>query len=993
MRHGENGSAFAFGSMVREYRLDSGLTQRELAAKAGLSVAALRDFEQGRRHRPRRNSLTALANALGLDPDQAASLARTAALPRLPADQPVSPPRAKDGFGREVSADAPGSGHGLWLSALGPLEAWYDGAPLPLGPPARRAVLGLLLLDPGLLVRRDAIIDVLWGNALPRTAVGLVQAHVSRIRRLLEPGSRPEGGRRIIDSVGGAYRLSLSAGELDLLAFRELAAQAATARAAGDDAAAVELYRRAVSLCRREPLADVDVLSGHSGVTALRQELSDVLLRYAEVACAFGQHQSVLPRLQALADSEPLNELAHARLIIALAGSGQQAAAIGVYEDMRLRLDRELGIYPGSELSRAYMRVLRQDIQQGGREGAPVGSPVLAAVVHVVPRQLPAPPRGFTGRARELQVLTGLLAREARDPGDVVIAALTGMAGIGKTALAVHWAHAVAHRYPDGQLFVNLQGFSPAGAPVTPAEALCGLLTALGVPSARIPADTDGQAALYRSLLVGRRMLIVLDNARDAEQVRPLLPGSPGCLVLVTSRNWLTGLAAADGAQPVPLEVLSESESRDLLAANLGMSRAMAEPTAISELISLCGRLPLALCDVAARASARPGVPLVAFAASMRDMGMRLDALETREAATSVRMVFSWSRAKLGKAAARMFRLLAMHPGPDITVPAAASLAGVPDGQAYLALAELCDEHLLTEHAPGRYACHDLLRAYAAESAHTTDSAAERRAAVHRVLDYYLHTASLAADFLYPYHAEVTGFRPQLGVTLEKICGPRQAAEWFDSERHVLLAMVATAAEQGYAPHAWELPWVAGWYYQDEEYWLRLAAAQESALGVAISLGHLTGQAMAHQHLGWLRFLLGDVGSTALHLHAAAELARKLGDRRIGALTAICRAYLLQSQGRPVEAMMAATRALQLYQAVRDRKGEVRALYMIGWHLVQLGNHGRAADFSSAALQVYRESPLPAGGRSREMPLIFSQRIVVPHNPPFDSVQLLMGGS
>jgi tetratricopeptide (TPR) repeat protein len=630
------------------------------------------------------------------------------------------------------------------------------------------------------------------------------------------------------------------------------------------------------------------------------------------------------------------------------------------------------------------MRVLRQDIQQGRRKGAPANSSVLPAVVHVVPRQLPAPPRGFTGRTGELRVLSRLLERGTKDPGDVLIAALTGMAGIGKTALAVHWAHAVAGQYPDGQLFVNLQGFGPSGAPVAPAAALSGFLAALGVPSARIPADTHGRAALYRSLLAGRRMLIVLDNARNAEQVRPLLPGSPGCFVLVTSRNWLAGLAAAEGAQPVPLAVLTESESHDVLAANLGVSRTNGEPAAVSELISLCGGLPLALRNVAARVGARPGVPLAAFAASMRDVGMRLDALETREAATSVRMVFSWSRAKLGKAAARMFRLLAMHPGPDITVPAAASLAGVPDGQAHLALAELCDEHLLTEHVPGRYACHDLVRAYAAESAYDTDSAAERRAAVYRVLDYYLHTASLAADFLSPHHTDFTPSRPQLGVTLEKIGGPGHAAEWFDNERQVLLAVVVAAAEQGFTPHAWELPWVAGWYYQGEECWLRLAAAQQSALGVAVRLGDATGQAMAHQHLGWLRFLLGDADSAAGHLDAAAELARKTDDGRIGALTAICRAYVLQSQGRAVEAMIAATHALRLYQATGDRRGEVRALYMIGWHLVQLGDHEQAADFSSTALRVYRESGWPADARSREMPLIFTKRKLAPRYPSFD---------
>jgi DNA-binding SARP family transcriptional activator/DNA-binding XRE family transcriptional regulator len=955
MRHGESDPGYLFGSMVRKYRQESGLTQRELAAKAGLSVAALRDLEQGRRHRPRRNSLTALSSALDLDSDQAVGLARAAVLPRRLSDDVLPPPQVWDGSGAVRTVDA-GSGQGLWLTALGPLGAWQDGAPLSLGPPARRAVLGLLLLDPGVLVRRDTIVDVLWRDEPPRTAVGLVQAHVSRIRRLLRPEISSESGGGFIDSVGGSYRLSSSAEELDLLAFRELAARAAMMRAAGDDRTAVELYQRAVSLWRGEPLADVDLLSGHPGVTALRNELIDALLRYAEVACALGQHQSVLPRLKALANAEPLNEPVHARLIIALAGSGQQAAAIGAYEDVRLRLDRELGLYPGGELSEAYVRVLRQDIRQGNREGAAAGLPPLPATVHVVPRELPAPPRGFTGRASELQRLSELPERDPEDSINVPIAVLTGMAGIGKTGLAVHWAHAVADRYPDGQLFVNLKGFSPSGAPVTPAEALNGFLTALSIPPVRIPADTDGKAALYRSLLVGRRILIVLDNAREAEQVRPLLPGSPGCLVLVTSRNWLTGLAAAEGAQLIPLGVLTESESYDLLAANLGMSRATAEPTAVSELISLCGRLPLALCDVAARAIARPGLPLNALAVSMRDVRMRLDALETREEATSVRMVFSWSRAKLGKAAARMFRLLGLHPGPDITVPAAASLAGVKHGQAYLALAELCDEHLLTEHAPGRYACHDLLHAYAAEWARTTDSEGERRAAMYRVLDYYLYTASLAANFLCPYHTEVTRPRTQPGVTLEKIGGPEQAAEWFDNERPVLLALIDAATEGGYAPHAWELPWVAGWYYRDEALWQRLVAAQETALRVAVGVDDPVGQARARQHLGWLKFLLGDMVSAASHLDAAAELARKLGDGRIGALVGMIRAYLLQSQGHLMEAMIAATQALRLYHAAGDRIGEVRALYTIGGQLVELGDHRQAVDFSSRALRVYRES-------------------------------------
>jgi DNA-binding SARP family transcriptional activator/transcriptional regulator with XRE-family HTH domain len=805
MEHGDGNPSSRFGSLVRSYRREAGLTQRELAARAGLSVAALRDFEQSRRRRPRPHSLAALGSALGLDPDQTASLACAAALARRPPDAVPSPRPPQYDFGFTRTEHSSGRGAGLWLSALGPLEAWMDGTALSLGPPSRRAVLALLLMDPGVLVRRDTIVDVLWGDSPPRTAVGLVQAHVSRIRRLLDSHNRFGGGEGVIDSVRGAYRLSLSGTEVDLLVFRALAARAAAARAGGDDVTAVECYEHAVSLWRGEPLADVDVLCGHPGIAALRQELAGVLLRYAEVACALGQHDRVLPRLRALANAEPLNEPAHARLMIALAGSGQQAAAIGVYEEVRSRLDRELGLCPGGKLAEAYGRVLRQDIRAGNRGRTPARPPALPAATYVVPRQLPAAPRCFTGRGGELTVLSALMERDLREASGVVIAALTGMAGIGKTALAVYWAHRVAGRFPDGQLFVNLRGSGPSGRPVMPTDAVRGFLTALGVPPAQIPPGTDGQAALYRSLLADRRVLIVLDNAQDAEQVRPLLPGSPGCLVLVTSRNRLTGLAAAESAHLIPHGVLTETESHELLASNLGAGRAIAEPVAVSELAALCGGLPLALCDVAARACARPGLPLTPLAVEMRDPRRRLDALETGEPATSVRMVFSWSRAKLGDCASRMFRLLGIHPGPDITCPAAASLAGLPREQAYLALAELCDEHLLTEHVPGRYICHDLLRSYAVEEAMAGESEADRHAAVRRVLDHYLQAASVASRFLHPCYTKVTRTRPQPGVMPEEIRGPAQAAEWFENEQHVLLAMIARAAENGYAPYAREL--------------------------------------------------------------------------------------------------------------------------------------------------------------------------------------------
>jgi tetratricopeptide (TPR) repeat protein len=306
-----------------------------------------------------------------------------------------------------------------------------------------------------------------------------------------------------------------------------------------------------------------------------------------------------------------------------------------------------------------------------------------------------------------------------------------------------------------------------------------------------------------------------------------------------------------------------------------------------------------------------------------------------------------------------MFRLLGIHPGPDITGSAAASLAGMPPGQAHLALVELCDEHLLTEYAPGRYTCHDLLRSYAVEEAMTRESEAARRDAMHRVLDHYLQAASVASGFLCPYDTGITQARPRPGVMLEEIGGPAQAAEWFEHEQHVLLALIGRAADGGHVPHAWKLPWVVGWYFQGEACWRRLVAAQEAALAVATRLGDLAGLAMAHQQLGWLGFLLGDIVSAGHHLDKAIELARQLGDERLRALAGLSRADVLQAQDRILEAMLQARQALRLYHIVGDPRGEVRALYAVGWHLIQLGDHQQAINFSSRALMVCRESSGP----------------------------------
>jgi hypothetical protein len=336
----------------------------------------------------------------------------------------------------------------------------------------------------------------------------------------------------------------------------------------------------------------------------------------------------------------------------------------------------------------------------------------------------------FYGRTECLKQLDGLLPDDpAGWPATPAVLAIVGMAGVGKTALAVHWAHRAANRFTDGQLYVNLHGYS-ASQPLPPMQALVQLLGALGVEPAKVPKGVDSAAALYRSLLAGRRILVVLDNARDAAQVRPLLPGSAGCLAVVTSRDWLSGLVAIEAAHPFPLGLLSTAEARQLLARRLGPARLAAEPVAVDEIVTCCARLPLALTIVAARVATHPSFPLAAVAAELRDTPSILDALDGGEPATNVREVFSCSYRAVGAEASRLFRLLGLHTGPDIDAPAAASLAGIPEQRVRPLLVELARSHLIAEHTPGRYVLHDLLRAYAIELTHALDRPAHSRTSI-----------------------------------------------------------------------------------------------------------------------------------------------------------------------------------------------------------------------------------------------------------------------
>ena len=581
---------------------------------------------------------------------------------------------------------------------------------------------------------------------------------------------------------------------------------------------------------------------------------------------------------------------------------------------------------------------------------APAGPGDRRPAAAPVPRQLPSAVADFTGRVPELAALTRMLEQaQAGAPGTVVICAIGGTAGVGKTALALYWAHQVAHQFPGGQLHVNLRGFDPTGTPVTPAQAIRGFLDALGVPPERIPAQLDAQAGLYRSLLSGKRMLIVLDNARDEAQVRPLLPASPGSLVLVTSRSQLTGLAT-DGARLLNLDILTHEEAIQLLTARLGAARAAAEPHALAEIARLCAGLPLALAVAAARAAARPGFPLAVLAAELRDTAGRLDALDAGDTAASVRAVFSWSYQQLSPAAARMFRLLGLHPGPDITVPAAASLAGVGQPAARRLLCQLTRAHLTGEHAPGRYAFHDLLRAYSAAQARGYDSKPERSEAVGRALDHYLHTAGHGSTLVNPVHEPVALALLKPGTVPEWPADHRQALAWFEAEHYVLLASIALAESTGFAVHAWQLPWAISPFLRIRGHYQECTVTQRTALAAATRLDDPTGRAISSRLLGAAYAELGDHPQARAHLTRSLDLCRRLGNRLGEAKAHQDLNVLAERQGRYADALGHAEQALRLYQATGHKAAEVEALNNVGWYHAHLGDYQQARVFCQQAL-------------------------------------------
>jgi tetratricopeptide (TPR) repeat protein/transcriptional regulator with XRE-family HTH domain len=596
----------------------------------------------------------------------------------------------------------------------------------------------------------------------------------------------------------------------------------------------------------------------------------------------------------------------------------------------------------------------------------------------VTPRQVPAAPAPFVGRLDELGRLDTTLSAggptrpsaagspsrptpEQAPGGQVMlISAIGGAGGIGKTWLALHWAHHHLNHFPDGHLFVDLRGFSPTGQPARPADVLGGFLDALGVDHNRQPADPERRADLYRSLVANKRMLILLDNAATTDQVTPLLPGGHQCTVVVTSRNQLRGLIARHGARPIHLDVLTDTEAHALLAHALGPSRIAADAPAVTELIELCGRFPLALGVIAARAAADPHPSLGDTVAELRALG--LDALESEDPTASLSTVLSWSLRHLTDQQRQVFALLGIAPGPDTGLPAAAALTGLPEREAHAVLRALAEASLIDRTPGGRYGMHDLVRAYATTIADTLP-AGVREAALRRVLDFYIHTARTAQRLLDSHRErELTPLDPPAaGVHPHPLPDTPAAMAWFDAEHACLLAAQHTATTLAWHPTVWHLAWALQTFLYRRGHRHDQLVVWQAAIHAATHMPDPAPRTLAHRYLGLAHSYLGHHDDALDHMHQALTLATHHHDLTQQARTQRGLAYAWEQRGDVQQALDHARRALDLYRGLDHPAWEADAFNAVGWYAARLGDYDTARAHCQAALTLHRHHHSPVG--------------------------------
>ena len=830
---------------------------------------------------------------------------------------------------------------------LGPLEALADGVSVDLGRRQERRLLGLLLLETRRLVPAERLVELLWDDTVPSNARGALHTHAARLRARLAPH------RIRLESRNGAYRLDLADESVDAFRFTRLVAQASALQQPAGRAAKLG---EALSLWRGALLADVltdamrDTLGGH--LESLRMQAVE---QKAAADLATGRHGQVVTDVTVLLQQHPAREHLANLLMLALYRCGRQAEALEVYRRTRQHLVDVLGIEPAAELQRLNGQILRDQVP------SPAAVAAVALSKHdgeAIPRQLPLNVRAFTGRGNEIEQLDRMLAG-ASHPGTTNVVVVSGMGGVGKTSLAVYWAHRVQEQFPDGQLYLDLRGFDPSGSPIPPTDALRRLLDAFGLPAEQIPASADAQAGLYRTMLANRKALILLDNARDADQVRPLLPGSSGCSVVITSRDQLAGLVAAEGAILLPLEPLLAGDARGLLAARLRTRRLDAEPGAVAEIIASCANLPLALTIVAAQAAAQPQASLERIAAALRHPTRPLDAFDVGDATTDVRRVFSWSYRSLSPAGARLFGLLALHPGPDAALTAIASLAGESPHVVQGQLTELIRHHLVVQSGTGRYGFHDLVRAYALE---VVQSSPERDLAVRRVLGHYLHSAHAAAMRCHPTRDPLPLPQIPAGVTVTPMPGKGDALAWISAEYQAILAAIRYCARHGFGEFAPRLSWTLENFFDSRGLWRDWHEIDNIALDAARRVNDTLGQAIAHRSLSRVTSRLASYGEAEQHCLQAERLFAQLDDPAGLAHAYVSHGFVAERLGRLDETLAHTERALALFRTAGHVVGEARALNNLGWHHALRGRYDLALDYCREAVTLQRKS----GNRTSE---------------------------
>jgi DNA-binding SARP family transcriptional activator/tetratricopeptide (TPR) repeat protein len=873
---------------------------------------------------------------------------------------------------RPISATAPGGRHsdraigrgqGVEIRVFGPVELYAGGQAVGAGPPQARILLAALAVEPGRAVTTEALIERVWDDP-PEGARRTLHVLITHLRRRLAEAAaadRPDAPQVRLERRSGAYVLAAVEAQVDLFRFRELVAGAAREPA---PLPRREALRAALALWRGAPLAGLPGRWADRARAAWAREHRDAVLAWARSELPApgvdgpdlpaGDLAGAIAALTDLLGEDPLAETAAAVLMLALHAAGRTAEALDRYRRTAAELADELGLDPGAELRQAHLAILR------GPAAAPTTPAEPAAVPaprRPVPEQLPADVYGFTGRAPELDALDRLLDPPAGGAAAVltamVISAISGTAGVGKTALAVHWAHQVRDRFPDGRLYLNLRGYDPK-PPLTAADALAALLTGLGVTGHEIPVDAEARAARYRTELAGRRMLVLLDNASSVGQVRPLLPGDAATVVVITSRDPLSGLVAVNGARRLDLDVLPPDEAVAALRALIG-ARVDAEPAAAAELARRCARLPLALRVAAELAGSRAGEPLADVVADLADQSRRLDLLDAGgDDRADVRAVFSWSYRSLPPDAARLFRLAGLNPAPDLGSYAAAALTDSTLAVARRDL-ELLRRSQLLQPAPGRlgrYAMHDLLRDYARGLAEGTDPEADRDAALARLFGYYIGTAAAAMDVLHPADA---ARRPPIEATrtpMPALTTPEQGRAWLDAEVPALLAMAGHGAAHGCTRSTYLLDVILYRYFDGRRH-VDAVTMHQHALAAGRAAGDEATQAQAYLGLGSVDWQLGRLPGAGRNYERALHFYRGCGDLLGQARTLDNLGGILRDTGDLAGAAAHNEQARELFARVGDRSGEARALTNLGTIRLLRGEHLPAIDSLEVALAVY----------------------------------------